>query len=95
MIESFKEYFNLNENYLKISHSDQKISLVSFNSITLDGIMFQFDITIDDLKKNPKYNNMSLKNLYEKIIYLIDKKKYLISKENNCIVLSLFEGEKF
>ena len=54
MIESFKEYFNLNENYLKISHSDQKISLVSFNSITLDGIMFQFDITIDDLKKNPK-----------------------------------------
>ena len=95
MIESFKEYFNLNENYLKISHSEQKISLVSFNSITLDGIMFQFDITIDDLKKNPKYNNMSLKNLYEKIIYLIDKKKYLISKENNCIVLSLFEGEKF
>ena len=95
MIESFKEYFNLNENYLKISHSDQKISLVSFNSITLDGIMFQFDITIDDLKKNPKYNNISLKNLYEKIIYLIDKKKYLISKENNCIVLSLFEGEKF
>jgi hypothetical protein len=48
---------------------------VSFNSITLDGIMFQFDITIDDLKKNPKYNNISLKNLYEKIIYLIDKKK--------------------
>ena len=75
MIESFKEYFNLNENYLKVSHSDQKISLISFNSITLDGVMFQYDITLDDIKKNPKYNNLSLKSLYEKIINLIEKKK--------------------
>ena len=95
MIESFKEYFNLNENYLKVSHSDQKISLISFNSITLDGVMFQYDITLDDIKKNPKYNNLSLKSLYEKIINLIEKKKYIIRKENNCVVLSLIEGEKF
>jgi hypothetical protein len=37
--------------------------------------MFQFDITLDDIKKNQKYNNLSLKNLYEKIINLIEKKK--------------------
>ena len=33
--------------------------------------------------------------MYNKIIELIEKKKYLMNGDKNCIVLSLFEGETF
>jgi len=38
---------------------------------------------------------MSLSQLYEKIIELIEKEKYLISGDKKSVVLSIYEGEKF
>ena len=95
MIESFKEYFNLNEHYLKISQNDKNISLMAFNTTTIDNNMYRIEITPDEIINNQKYSNLSLKDLFEKIVNIIEKNKYIISKENNCIVLSLIEGDKF
>ena len=38
---------------------------------------------------------MSLEQLYEKIIELIEKGKYMISGDKKSVVLSIYEGEKF
>ena len=95
MLESFKEYFNLNDFYLKISINQERISMTSFNSKLLDGATYQFSITPIEIKENKKYNNISLQDLFQKIVNSIEMGKYLINKENDCVVLSLFEGNNF
>ena len=95
MIGNFKEYYNLNEHYLKINLTQEKISLTSFNTTLLDGNMYHTEITQEEISKNAKYKNINLKQLYEKIYSLIEKKKFLINNQGNCIVLSLIEGEQF
>lgn len=95
MLESFKEYFNLNDFYLKISINQERISMTSFNSKLLDGATYQFSITPIEIKENKKYNNINLQDLFQKIVNSIEMGKYLINKENDCVVLSLFEGNNF
>lgn len=95
MIESFKEYFNLNEYYLKISQHQKNISIMAFNTTMKDDNMYQIEITLEEIMKNPKYKNLSLKDLFNKIVNLLERNKFLISKENNCLVLSFIEGDKF
>ena len=95
MIECFKEYFNLGNFYLKINLSQEEISLTSYDNKLLDGIIYQFLLTSEEIKENKKYQNIDLKHLFEKITNCIEKNKYIITKENNCLVLSLFENENF
>ena len=95
MLESFKEYFNLNDFYLKISINQERISMTSFNSKLLDGATYQFSITPIEIKENKKYNNINLQDLFQKIVNSIEMGKYLINKENDCVVLSLYEGNNF
>lgn len=95
MIASFKEYYNLNEHYLKISLNQQDISFDAFNSTLLDGSMFHTTITQEEIMKNPKFNKISLGDLYKKIIEMIEKQKFILNAQNNCIILSLFDGEQF
>ena len=95
MIGNFKEYYDLKEHYLKISLTHETISLLCFNSAKLDGTTYHISFTQDDIMKNVKLKNLSLKELFEKIYHLIEKKKYLFNNQNNCIVLSLFEGDQF
>ena len=68
MLESFKEYFNLNDFYLKISINQERISMTSFNSKLLDGATYQFSITPIEIKENKKYNNINLQDLFQKIV---------------------------
>ena len=95
MMDSFKEYFDLNDHYLKIRLTQEKIHFICFNTISLDGIIYQLEISEDDMKKNQKYKELDLKQLFEKITNSIDNKHCLISNQNNCISLSLIEGENF
>ena len=91
----FKDYTRLNNHYLKISLTEQCLSLIGFNTEILDNNLYQFAVTPEEIKKNNKLKNFSLAELYDKIIDLIEKKKYLMNGEKNYIVFSIFEGESF
>ena len=92
--EKVKEYSNLNNYYLKISLDKQNLSLIGFNTENLDDILYQFNVTAEEIKQNnSKYKNLILTELYDKIIVLIQKAKYLIPDNKNCISLSLCEGK--
>ena len=91
----FKDYTRVNNHYLKISLTECCLSLIGFNTEILDNNLYQFSISADEIKKNNKLKKYSLNELYDKIIDLIEKKKYLMNDEKNCSVLSLFEGESF
>ena len=94
--EKIKEYSNLNNYYLKISLDKNNLSLIGLNTENLDDILYQFSITDEEIKQNiTKYKNQNLTELFDKIIALIDKGKYMIIEEKHCISLSLFEGENF
>ena len=94
--EKIKEYSNLNNYYLKISLNKNNLSLIGLNTENLDDILYQFSITDEEIKQNNnKYKNQNLTELFDKIIALIDKGKYMIIEEKHCISLSLFEGENF
>jgi len=95
MINTFKEYFDIDEYYLKINLNQEKISLMSFDTLLLDGITYHFSITDEEVKNNKKYNNMSLKEVYEKIVNSIEQQKFVTDKENDYLILSLFEGDNF
>ena len=95
MIGSFKEYFNLGNFYLKINLNQEGISLTSYDTKVLDGVIYQILLTSEEIKENKKFRNIDVKHLYEKIINLIETNKYIFSKENNCLVLSLIEGTNF
>ena len=94
--EKVKEYFNLSNYYLKISLYKQNFSLIGLNAENLDNSLYQFNITLKEFEQNSnKYKNKSLSELYNKTIELIEKGKYLINDNKQCISLSLFEGENF
>ena len=90
-----KEYTLLNNHYLKISLTEQCLSLIGFNTEILDNNLYKLAISSEEIKKNDKLKKFSLNELYGKIIELIEKKKYLMNGDKNCIVLSIFEGETF
>ena len=94
-IEKIKEYSRLNDYYLKIKLNSKGLTLISLNTALLDNILYIFTLNSEEIKQNAKYKNMSLDQLYEKIIELIEKEKYLISGDKKSVVLSIYEGEKF
>ena len=94
--EKVKEYPNLSNYYLKISLYKQNFSLIGLNAENLDNSLYQFNITLKEFEQNSnKYKTKSLSELYDKTIELIEKGKYLINDNKQCISLSLFEGENF
>ena len=94
-IEKIKEYSRLNDYYLKIRLNSKGLELLSLNTALLDNILYIFTLTSEEIKQNAKYKNMSLEQLYEKIVELIEKEKYLITGDKKSVVLSIYEGEKF
>ena len=44
-----KEYFDLDDHYLKISLTQENIFFICFNTLSLDGIMYQLEIIPDDI----------------------------------------------
>ena len=93
--EEFKEYFHLNEYYLKVTLFPKNIKLISFNTERLGNIMYQCQINQDEIMQNKNYNNKNLKQLFQQITNSLDNNKYVIQSQNNGIMLSLYEGENF
>ena len=92
MEDKIKEYFNLNGYYLKIMLTNQEVSLISYNTILLDGIKYVKNINMDEIKANDKIKNITVSQLYELIIKKIEEKKFNITEDKNSIILSLFKG---
>jgi len=91
----FKDYTRLNNHYLKICLTEECLSLIGFNTEILDNNLYQLAITSEEIKKNDRLKKFSLTQLFDKIIELIEKKKYQMTGDKNCIILSIFEGENF
>ncbi len=91
----FKDYTRLNNHYLKICITEECLSLIGFNTEILDNNLYQLAITSEEIKKNDRLKKFSLTQLFDKIIELIEKKKYQMTGDKNCIILSIFEGENF
>ena len=91
----FKDYTRLNNHYLKICLTEECLSLIGFNTEILDNNLYQLAITSEEIKKNNRLKKFSLTQLFDKIIELIEKKKYQMTGDKNCIILSIFEGENF
>ena len=91
----FKDYTRLNNHYLKICLTEECLSLIGFNTEILDNNLYQLAITSEEIKKNERLKKFSLAQLFDKIIELIEKKKYQMTGDKNCIILSIFEGENF
>ena len=90
--EKFNEYLNLNGFYLKVLLEGHQISLICFNSNSLDGIKYEKKINMDEINKNDKIRNLSISELYDVIIKKINGQKFSIFEENNYIKLSIFKG---
>ena len=91
----FKDYTRLNNHYLKICLTEECLSLIGFNTEILDNNLYQLAITSEEIKKNNRLKKFSLTQLFDEIIELIEKKKYQMTGDKNCIILSIFEGENF
>ena len=87
-----KEYYDLHGYYLNIILENQQISLISYNSILLDGIKYEKIINLDEIKKNEIIKSLSTPKLYEVIIRKIDEKKYSINRDHNGVNLLIFKG---
>ena len=94
-VQQYKEYSHLNNHYLKINLTKTSLILIGFHTEPLDNILYLVNLNQEEIKQNSKYKNISLQKLYEKLIDLIEKNKYIITDDKNCIVLSIFEGDNF
>ena len=87
-----KEYFNLNDHYIKISLINNKdIHLVSYNSTLLNGIKYETLIKAEEILKKSQNENFSSSKLYDLIIQKIETKKFFIKSDLNGVNITLFE----
>ena len=87
---NFKE-FNYSDYYLKLKYTNQQIEIIIFDINSLDGIKYYLIMNINEIYQiNNIFKSFNdIKEIYESIIQLIEKKNYKIIKENKCIILSL------
>ena len=90
--QSIKEFYNLNGYYLRLYLTNQQLSLISYNSLLLDGIKYETKIKSEDIKKNDKIKHLTLIGLNELIINKIKEKKYTINGDENIVTLSLLDN---
>ena len=86
-----KEYYNLDGYYLNILLENQQISLISYNSNSLDGIKYEKIINLDEIKRNDKIRNLSVEKLYEVIIKKINEQNFSIKGDQNNVNLFIFK----
>lgn len=93
--QRIKEYFNINGYYLRLFLTNQQLTLISYNSVLLNGIKYESKINLDEIQRNDKIKNLTVLGLYELIIKKISEKKFMIKGDQNCVVLTLLEGSTF
>ena len=94
-IQRINEYYNLNGYYLRLFLTNQQLSLISFNSILLNGIKYELKINLEYIQKNEKIKNLTIFKLYELITNKINENKFAINGDQNCVILSLLETTIF
>ena len=80
-----KEYFNISGYYLRISLTNQQLSLISYNSNALNGIKYERIFTQEDIKKIDKIKNLTLPGLYELINIKIKENRIMLANNPNNI----------
>ena len=86
----FKEYFNLNDHYLRLSFQENEdIHIVSYNTSLLNGIKFETLIKSEEISK--KTDNINSRQLFDLILKKIEENKYEIKSDENCLSLILLE----
>ena len=91
-IDGYKEFYNLNGYYLKIFYQNHIIGLVGYNSNALDGIKYEKKINHEEIKKNEKIKNLSVFELFKRMIKKIEELKFSLAEERNYITLTIFKG---
>ena len=71
----FKEFYDLNGHYLKISLFNGDIHIVSYNMNLLNGIKYETKITQAEMLKKSQSQAFSTLNLYDLILKKIYDKK--------------------
>ena len=92
--ERNKEYFNLNGYYLKVSVQKEQITIIVYNSTTLNGIRFETTLSHNDISKIEKIKSLSPSDLFESINSSIEDRKLIIKEEKNSMSLYLMEGKQ-
>ena len=73
----FKEYFNLNDHYLRLSFQENEdIHIVSYNTSLLNGIKFETLIKSEEISK--KTDNINSRQLFDLILKKLEENKYEI-----------------
>ena len=70
----FKEFYDLNGYYLKISLFNGDIHIVSYNMNLLNGIKYETKITQAEMLKKSQSQTFSTLNLYDLILKKIGEK---------------------
>ena len=84
----FKEYYDSNY-YLKIIFDNEYIIIRIYKLEKIDGIRYETKLNLHEISSIDN----DLKKAYNKIINYISEKKYeIIEKENNKIILTIFEN---
>ena len=87
-----KEYFDVNNHYIKISLVNNKdIHIVSYNTSLLNGIKYETLIRTEEIMKKIQNNDFSCEKLYSLIIQRIEEKKYTIKSDENNVNILLLE----
>ena len=86
----FKEYFNLNDYYIRLSFQESEdIHIVSYNTSLLNGIKYETLIKSSEINK--KTNNFNSRQLYDLILKKLDENEFTIKSDENCLNLILSE----
>ena len=87
-----KEYFDMNNHYIKISLINNKdIHIVSYNTNLLNGIKYETIIKAEEIIKKTQDNNFTCENLYSLINQKIGEKKFTIKSDENNVNIVLLE----
>ena len=87
----FKELYDLNGYYLKISLFNGDIHIVSYNMNLLNGIKYETKITQAEMLKKSQSQTFSTLNLYDLILKKIGEKKYMIKSDQSNVIIILLE----
>ena len=92
MNHKIKEFFNISGYYLRLNLTSQQLTLISYNSIQLDGIKYESIMNLEEIQKNEIIKNLTVPQLYEFIAQKIKDKKITIKDEPNSLALLLLEN---
>ena len=90
----FKEYFNLNDYYVRLSFQENEdIHIISYNSSLLNGIKYETLIKSEEISQ--KTENFSSRQLYDLILNKLDENKFNIKSDENSINIILLETSSY